>query len=267
MERLSRCYRYSIRTCKLHFAFLLQPFITLIQKFYQAAPHSSVLYLISICTDEFGSHQQYHTLLSSCLTEFSQRTFLILKDKQSVVENPDFTEDFFEMVNRYLKKCPQLVFASPTLPAMFQCGLLGLGIFHREAISAIMNFFGTLITFGVDNPKENTARGRKPSEEHVKVLNALFQQNGQQLITGLVAGISGGVPHSRIQYILNVVKAILGFFNKRAQPSFINALKSIPNKVPNELKEDFVRKLFQAPDFRAVKEAVYDYAEKCREYK
>jgi len=182
------------------------------------------------------------------------------------VENPDFTEDYFEMVHRYLKKCPDIVFSSDILPQIFQCGLFGLGVFHREAISAVMNFYGTLITYGINNPRENSLRNSKPSEEHVKILTKLFQQYGQQLVSGLVAGISGALPHSRIHYLVNVVKAILGFCEMKAQVFFVVAIKGVQNKVPDSLKEEFIRNLFKPQEFK-LKDLVIAYAEKCREYR
>ncbi len=112
MERLTRIWKYAIKATRTHFSPLLGPMVTVLANAYKQTPHSSFLYVASICVDTFGDNEAYHKLLSEIYTYFSSKTFAILKNgqQQAFIDNPDIVEDYFEMMSRFVSKCPGIVF-------------------------------------------------------------------------------------------------------------------------------------------------------------
>ena len=82
------------------------------------------------------------------LKEFSPTAFQMLKDADGFTNHPEIAEDYFDMCSRFIKQCPDLLYANELLRSILQCALLGLGLHHKEACSAVMQFVAWLIGEG-----------------------------------------------------------------------------------------------------------------------
>jgi hypothetical protein len=134
-----------------------------------------------------------------------------------------------------------------------------------------MQFFGLLITEGIDNPKINLKRAKHPSQpkppslDHVKVLHEILGHFGQPLTNGLLLGIAGSLPIARVKFVIAVVEALLAFSHSTAHVWIGTSLAQMP-PTKNPSKEEFLGALHRAQDIRAVREAFSGWAKTCRRY-
>lgn len=268
MEKVCRCWKYAIKASKQHFRPLLDNLLCLLRNHFDAFPHSSFLYTAAICVDQFAAEPDTYDLMEGVFREFSQRSFKILCNLDGFTNHPDVAEDFFEFVSRFLRRCPAIIFKDPLLPVVFECGLGGLGIHHREACMALMQFFGLLIHEGIDNPRVNSKRpGKKgPPKEYVEKLNALLAQYGPRLVEGLMQNIAGAVPKHHIRDVIPVLESLVALNRRNAYEWVKESLTRLPEtKHPN--KREFLMGFSQAQDIRAVRECLMAWAKACRHSK
>lgn len=74
-------------------------------------------------------------------------TFMHLPQLESFEANPDLTEDFFGMLQRYGKYTPQLLLASKSLDSILKLTNIGIGVQHHHAAKSIYGWMEVLTKF------------------------------------------------------------------------------------------------------------------------
>jgi len=239
----------------MEFLPLLSPLLTLCSDFFIQYPHSCFLYCMCTCIDYF-SDTQFQKLLQTKFNVFSQRTLQILKDSESFRDNPDIVEDFFDLVVRYIRQCPQSIFSNPILPQIFSCAIKGLVVQHKQALHAVMQFFIMTIGQGIND------RNDPASMQYKSIITALLQQYGDPLCNGLITGITDVLPMPIIKCTLGVFHTLISFNREISENLLTVALNHIP-EIPKPSKALFLQHLISACDQNdqsRIRELVYGFA-------
>lgn len=256
MEKLCRVWKYCLKTARMTFAPLLQPLLNILINSFNEYPHSCYLYCACICVDTFWK-SDFLESLQNVFSALSQRTLQILKDSKSFQDNPDVVEDFYELAARFTRRCPQLVFNNPILTQVFACATHGLGLHHKDALSAVMQFFVALLSRGC-NGRDKSASGR-----YKIVIAALLQQSGDALASALINGIAEVLPMVRVKSSISVFQAFVIFDQEIAKSHLSAAIEKLPETYkPSKL--EFLQALFTASSRGGFREAIYSFAHVCR---
>jgi len=256
MEKLCRVWKYGLKTARLEFAPLLQPLLSVITNSFNQYPHSCFIYCVCSCVDIFYK-SEFQEVLQNVFGVISQRVLQILKNGDSFQEKPDIVEDYFELASRFTRRCPQLIFNNPILIQVFACGTHGLGLQHKEALSALMQFFGTLLNCGCDG------RDGPAPAPYKSVISTLLQQSGDALASGLINGIADVLPSVRLKVTFPVLQAFIHFDRERAKARLASALGKLP-ETRKPSKMEFLQLLINARSRGDFREAIYSFRQVCR---
>ena len=82
-------------------------------------------------------------LLIKMVQQFAVKTFSegMLRTLEDFTQKPDIVEEFFYLIERMLKCCPQGLLESGMLPTPVQAATVGMPVQQREASRALLDFF------------------------------------------------------------------------------------------------------------------------------
>eukprot|EP00808_Paulinella_micropora_P004732 g14116.t1 len=215
VEGLVRVFKYAIRTMKEHFLGLLTPVFAKLIPLFESKPHFSFLYLLKICCEEYVEKQGNPKVakpLFDILVKFSSRTTQVLDSPASINKNPEFVEDYFNLIEQFLHDMPDAVLCGmqgQVIGQAWQCAHRSLREQHFQASRKVMQFYAALIGLAITRPARNGQAGKKPKDLHVSAVMRLLQQSGQMLMQGLMQGIMGELPKSHNEYIIKVIITVL----------------------------------------------------------
>lgn len=226
IEKLCRCYKHAMRSCRKHFEPMLDKMMAHLIKALeqgvtqgagQSAPLSSFVYCCSITITEFGDEARMVPKLLAMVTQVSQACLSLLQSPQAFAEHPDLVEEYFYFASRFLDYCPGSLLGSPLLGHILHSASVGLRVEHREALRGILHFCGEAASAAVlaikksgdplplalqaDGPLE--AKDAPRSQEEVDLARAaaqavrrllVEQDAGRALVDGLLAALSGDLP-------------------------------------------------------------------------
>jgi len=267
MERVCRCWKYGIRASKQYFKPMIFPLLKCLSDLFPKYPHSSFLYIVCVCVNEFGAEKDCQKLLQAAYEMFTKHGMSKLTSEKAYEEHPDIVGDYYDMQKRYLFHCPQIVFNSDLLENVFQCALVGIGVGHRDACTMLMKFFATFIKMGFElrkNPEmfPNSAKA-------LDMLGKIMNKYGYDLTLGLLEGVARRLPFSRIQFCVEVIENLTRCCSPMSKEWFGRALRNFPaTEYPSH--EQLLQELFkerperQEMNSRAVKDVVKNFAKAVR---
>jgi len=205
MDNICFVFKYLVRCSRDDASPYLPGVVNMIASSFTLYPHSCFLYLANVLVGEYGTAgQDFLPTLISLLHIFSNGTFNLLQVNTNFVSRPDVVEEFFEMMIRYLRRCPGLIYLpeemalipNPSIPAnsppsallssIFQCGLAGLITVHsKKTLESILVFYDQLLrtatgnssTIG-NNEGDEAGKHKKSHHNHgSKWLNSQQPQN------------------------------------------------------------------------------------------
>ncbi len=253
IEKVCRCWKYGVRASKLHFEPMLRPLLKKLLDVFPKHPHASFLYIMGVCVDEFGDKPRFETLMAQSFEHFSVKAMGILRDANAFVQRPDVAADFYDMVCRYLKRCPNVVFEHRRMVEVFQCALCGIGVAHKDACSMLMQFFEDFIRTGVN------IRANRRSSEIVRKLQLIMNKFGLALVRGLLRGVAGGLPPSLLSFVASVIEVLVRHCSSAAKGWFQEVLTRFP-ETENPSRSEFVRAVFESRVPKQLRDAVRDYS-------
>jgi transportin-3 len=146
-ESVCRLHKHAIRVCTPPvYAPLFDSLTQVLVESFDRSYQSPYLYCASICVTEYGSDPAYTIRLLDMITALSQTTFGFLQSVQDFVLHPDVVEEFFYLMGRMMTYCPAPLVASPLLPSLFQCAIVGMQLDHRDANRGTLNFLEAAVT-------------------------------------------------------------------------------------------------------------------------
>jgi transportin-3 len=146
-ESVCRLHKHAIRVCTpFVYAPLFDSLSHVLVESFDRSHQSPYLYCASICVTEYGRDIAYTSRLLDMITALSQTTFGFLQSMQDFVLHPDVVEEFFYLMGRMMNYCPAPLVASPLLPSLFQCAIVGMQLDHRDANRGTLNFLEAAVT-------------------------------------------------------------------------------------------------------------------------
>jgi transportin-3 len=176
VENICRCYKHSLRTGGKGMAVVLPNMIAQLVGAYSQQPHSPYLYAGSICVGEFGKDPQHVPPLMKMAQDMAVKTFAVLTTFDDFTAHPDVVEEFFYLIERLIKSCPQAFMASGMVPALLQAAIVGLPVQQREASRAVLDFVERLVSLGLadDRAKNRQADGSYLPSPYLAALEVLY---------------------------------------------------------------------------------------------
>ena len=103
-EKLCGCHKYMIRFLgHEYFKNFAQSFCKQMADLFQKSRQSSFLYCSGIAVESLSNISEARGMSSQMLFHFTNTVLSICSNENSVRNNPDITEDFFDFCNRYIK--------------------------------------------------------------------------------------------------------------------------------------------------------------------
>ncbi|RHY27705.1 hypothetical protein DYB32_006598 [Aphanomyces invadans] len=206
---------------------------------YSAAPQSSYLYCANQVVKHFGtsnSATDLRSIFDTLFTQLSQATFVVLN--QSLVDHPDVVEEYFYMVERYVRSLPEITV--PLLPSILQGSLLGLQLQHNDATKGVLSclqlMFQQLTKHATDATAPTQAYTvRRSTEGHVDDRLAIAPEWMESALTTSTADL-----------------AMFGTLDATG-------------RLPREDKAQFIQGLFSAPDESSFRRTVRHFSKLCRQ--
>lgn len=262
VEKLCRCWKYSMRACEEEFGPLLKPLLELVTLFYNSTPRSGFLYTLSTCVDSFSSVSQHHPVFQAAFSSMSAKTLSLLTSAQSFTDLPDVVEDFYELGGRLLKRLPVFMIGD-ILPKMYECGLQGLLVQHHEAYGALLHFYECVVRLGLREDENSAALSRGP---YWGIVENLLASHGQILADGLFMGLAGGVPSSRVRLIVPLLQILMLAGGEMVKNFVMNALAKVMPDAPVPTKNEFLTQMCAVGDgwWSRTSRCIHDLSEACR---
>jgi len=192
-ERLAALFKMAIRAFGSHFGVYLQDFLSLMVEAFQISGMSPFLYAASIGMEEFSTDRTRYPFFVSVVESLSVHVFGLLPNLEAFTNNPDVVEDFFIMLDRVIRFMPTEIINAHFFPETFKCGVVGSLIEHRDASKCLLLYMESVMLFGVVTQKNAPVNGPlRP------LIEACFQQYGNEFVANLMAGISGAIAETRV---------------------------------------------------------------------
>jgi len=235
MEKLCRCYKHTARNCGASFSALVPRLLPQVSNWFDQQPHSCFIYMCNVCISNFGGMPELLPVFALAYCRLSNATFRLLSITSTIPDNPDVVDDYFELSSKVLKRQPSLLLHSEAhsniapnlLTTVFQCGCACLHIQHREAGRAVVGFFDSLVVLCLQS-----ARGQSNlSAESVGALTRLLAEHGAQLVSAIVRSIAGVIQHSRVRFLVPVLKSLIAIDMGTCRDWLRAAIASLPADV------------------------------------
>lgn len=223
------------------------------------------LYAASILVGEFGTFGASRrkmaadpataagldNVVSTLLTSLSNAVFAHLTSPERFTAMPDTVEEFFFLAQRGVTFAPSPLLESPLLASIFQCGLAGMHVEHREARQGILAFFEEVVGAAVeDGAKDETERQRKAARRPAVEALLAPPQTGPTLVTLIVRALVGDLPSTAVDEGHGTLAGVLWKLNRFAREMLrawlATSLQTIDvGVVPDQERSDFMVELFK----------------------
>jgi len=279
MEKTTRIIKSAIRNASVHYvqSELAQLILQQVVEVYKSSSKSCFLYLISVYVDCYGKMEQTQQLFDNCLVEIIQKTNSLLPNLSEFTNDPDLVEDFYELLIRYFKRCPQILLKKDYLDCFMDMSLRGFRIQHYEASKAILLFIQTLIRQGTDksNSREREAGTHSKknqtiaiSPQTVNLINSVLQAYGERLITELVYAVTT-LNYKRLDDHCHIMEAWFQFNPQLLQQALAGIIEKLPLDPVFPTKREFLQTYFNSRQNgdRHRYDALREFSEACDRYR
>lgn len=182
-EKICRFYKFAIRNGKSSLSHLISSLANHFSEKFAFYKFPAFIYISSILISTFSDVKDSETIssLHSLVINISQTFFSINTSIQSFEQNPDLVEEYFYFLAKIAQFYPDsLIFLATQSDSIFQAGISGLAIRHREAQKGILSFFEKFI---------------KLHEKIILIKSGEFIQSiGKSLIDALFQLLCGNLP-------------------------------------------------------------------------
>ncbi|KAL1509671.1 hypothetical protein ABEB36_004377 [Hypothenemus hampei] len=224
MEQCCRTVRYMLRSASQQLQDILPSLVTQIIRIYSEYKHSCLLYVGSILVDEYATDPHCVNGLLEMLEVFIEPTFQMLQQENGLRNHPDTVDDFFRLCARFIQRAPIPFLKFSALVPIFQCGLLGAALDHKEANMSVMKFFHDLINQGMVDRKSSDFR-----ERH-QLVNDVLKEFGQSLVSTLLEACVFHLHVYMLSEVGDVFVQLLDFDKEVTSQWIAHGLESLPKE-------------------------------------
>ncbi|ETV97380.1 hypothetical protein, variant 1 [Aphanomyces invadans] len=274
VERCCRCFKRMLRIPAM--VVMVPSLAQLLVQCYSAAPQSSYLYCANQVVKHFGtsnSATDLRSIFDTLFTQLSQATFVVLN--QSLVDHPDVVEEYFYMVERYVRSLPEITV--PLLPSILQGSLLGLQLQHNDATKGVLSCLQLMFQQLTKHATDATA----PTQAYTVTVEAWLAAQGPQLVRTVLGGVMGHLPPTRVDADYGSCAGVLvclaqlsgaplrewmesALTTSTADLAMFGTLDAT-GRLPREDKAQFIQGLFSAPDESSFRRTVRHFSKLCRQ--
>uniref|UniRef100_A0A7S3NIA9 Exportin-1/Importin-beta-like domain-containing protein n=1 Tax=Aureoumbra lagunensis TaxID=44058 RepID=A0A7S3NIA9_9STRA len=275
IERLCRCYKHAMRSCRTQFEPMLEQMIDHLVRHFSKTPLSSYVYASSICITEFGRDSNKHGILFEMLTKLSATVFCLFRSLDDFRQRPDVAEEYFYLTSRFLDYCPDHLVHSPLLESVLRCGIVGLALEHREAQRGILHCFERTVVVAYEAALNASQNGdpSTPDARRAAALATLLveQQLGRLIADGVLKALTGDLPAYALDEghgsLVGVLWRLRLFCPNDLPRWCANSLQNVPERyASNDIKSDLMVSIAEDP---AVKDSFCDalllFSARCRD--
>ncbi|KAK9830032.1 hypothetical protein WJX72_009312 [[Myrmecia] bisecta] len=221
VETISRAPRYALRTAGKASGPMVNPLLEALPQQFAAMRHSSFLYVASELIKIFGQDGTHDAPLGQLFERLMTESCAGLRSLRDFNEHPDIADDTFLLAARALNYCPRIVYTPQLLPVLLDTSAAGILVQHRDACISVFTFLTRLL---------DPATLASCAAEAAVQLQAAFLPRAPLLMSLLLAGATGGLPHARNQEICNLLFVLLKVTGSQGLQLLAGAVSCIPDE-------------------------------------
>merc|ERR1719318_1096734 len=154
VEKTCRLIKHSMRCIPELFKPIVPQYAEMLTSMFEKKQHSTYLYSADIIVNTYGNDpdSQVQVMLGQLFNQLSMTALKVLQGTQNLESEAELIEDFFGMINRFLRNAPGIVLRFPALePAMETC-LTCIFVQQKDAIDAIISLVESLYDYSKEGP-------------------------------------------------------------------------------------------------------------------
>ncbi|KDO26719.1 hypothetical protein SPRG_20517 [Saprolegnia parasitica CBS 223.65] len=262
VERSCRCFKRMLRVPQMKV--VVPTLAELLVTHFEAHPQSSYLYCASMILKHFASDADCAPIFEQLLLALSRKTFGVLQESShAMVDNPDIVEEFFYLIERYLRCLPlQTV---PLLPSVFQCALAGLAMQHNDANKGVLSCLQLLL-------QQMALVHTDPTfQPYYTTVDECLRTQGHLLVHALLRGVMGHLSGSRVDAdhgscagVLLCIAQLHGNLFQEWVTSVLGAMETGPKLKPDE-KQKFLETLLASTDEGTFRRTIRHFSKLCKQ--
>ncbi|KAJ8611016.1 hypothetical protein CTAYLR_007057 [Chrysophaeum taylorii] len=275
IERLCRCYKHSMRSCRARFEPMLDNMIQHLTRHFALAPLSSYVYASSICITEFGHDRTKERVLFEMLSAISSTVFSLLRALDDFRDRPDTVEEFFYLASRFLDYCPDELVKSPLLASILRCGVVGLALEHREAQRGVLHCFERAVVVALASHQPPRRQSDPADLERTQAIHRLLHDDGEglgrEISNGILKALTGELPAYALDdgngSLVGVLWKLRHFCPADLPRWCAQSLLDVPDRfASNDIKQDLLNSISAHPPKKEpFCEALLVFSARCRD--
>ena len=235
-EKICRLHKHSLRSFGAKtYAPMLDALIQQIVQSFERSRQSPFLYAASICITEYSQDAAYTQKLYDMVATLSSAVFRFLRNLQDLTNHPDIAEEFFYLMGRMMRYCPDPVVLSTLLQSLVQCAVVGMQLVHQGANKGTLQFLEDMISYGLSLREMN-----KPDCQ--EALERVLSQEGQKIVLNLARALTGDLPAYNERQIPETLWK-LNLLCPRLLSQWLAAAFHGDDNIPERAKVDFMAAL------------------------
>ncbi|OQR92654.1 hypothetical protein ACHHYP_03369 [Achlya hypogyna] len=259
VERCCRCFKRMLRVPQMKV--VVPALAELLVARYEVHPQSSYLYCASMLLKNFANDADCAPIFEQLLVALSRKTFALLQ--ASMVEHPDVVEEFFYLMERYLRCLPLQTVA--LLPSVLQCAVAGLAMQHNDANKGVLSCLQILLQ------QMAHVHSDPAFQPYFTTVDDWLQAQGLHLVHALLRGIMGHLSGSRVDAdhgsCAGVLLCLAQLHGSRFQEwlsAVLGGMDTGPKLRPED-KSQFRDALLAAVDENVFRRTIRHFAKLCKQ--
>ncbi|CAJ1966823.1 unnamed protein product [Cylindrotheca closterium] len=236
-EKICRLHKHTLRAVgPVAYAPMLDALMEELVRSFERSRQSPFLYAASICVSEYGRDPSCARKLFDMVSALAAAAFTFLRDLNDLTHHPDVVEEFFYLMGRMVSYSPDLLVASPLLPSLFQCAIVGMQLEHKDANKGTLNFLENTITFGLSLRERSQPQCQQS-------LGQVLLSEGPGIVRNLILSLIGDLPAYSIDRGHGSISGILWKLNMLLPPQTLQWAKASLANVPEQICAEFLTAL------------------------
>jgi len=253
MEKTTRIIKSTIRGGSQHFvnSKLATTILNEVVTVYKSSSKSCFLYLISVYVDEYGRLEATQELFNNCLLQIVEKTSELLQSFEHFTNDPDLVEDFYELLIRYFKRCPNILLQENLIQHIMEMTLRGFRIQHYEANKAVLLYTQVMIRQATDrgnsrDKHRQVDRSIVVGPQTVQLITNLLEKYGPTLMDEIVYAITN-VSYRYLDDYCHILEAWFQLNPQQLYKHLTGTISKLNLDPVYPSKEEFVKDFFSFP--------------------
>lgn len=233
VEKTCRLIKHSMRCIPDLFKPIVPQYAEMLTNYFEKKQHSTYLYSADIIVNTYGNDPDCEVMLGQLFNQLSMTALKVLQSTQNLESEAELIEDFFGMINRFLRNAPGIVFRFPALELAMETCLNCIFVQQKDAIDAIISLVESLFDCSQECPPELHQLLFKMSPILVRRIFEMLERVPPSFVTVWLPGLLKVVRRYAAQIqTQDFPKWIAGGLEK-LPPSVITSIDNLHGKICN----------------------------------